>query len=221
MNPGQQPGEPADPGAAQWAAPGPVPPPASAPPVPSTVPAAGWGPPGPAPTGTVPVPAGPPDGVPAPPRGPGVQAPFAAPPNDRDRRRMWIRLGIGAAVLLVCCLGGVGGIVALVVTGQRAALAGSTQAVDDYLEGLRTHDFDRAYAQLCTRLQDRQSRAQFAAQQGDQIQIEAYTVGTPHASGSVYLVPAQVRLVNGRSDAAEFQVVQQGPSELRICGVTR
>ncbi len=134
---------------------------------------------------------------------------------------MWIRLAIGGALVLLCCLGGVGGIVALVVTGQRAALAQSTQVVQDYLDGLRTGNYDRAYDQLCDQLQTRQSRAAFTDEQRRQVRIEGYDLGTPRVSGSAYLVRATIRLVDGSSDTAQFAIVTQGPSDLRICGITQ
>src|SRR5437016_152585 len=45
--------------------------------------------------------------VPSPPRGPGVAPPFAAPPTDRSRKSLWIGLGVGALLLVLCCVGGV------------------------------------------------------------------------------------------------------------------
>src|SRR5436309_9937590 len=92
--------------------------------------------------------------VPAPPPGPGVRAPFAAPPTERDRKRLWISLVVGAVLLLLCCGGGVVGFGVLVVATDRALPAEATAVVERYLTGLRDGDYQKAYDQLCGAHQD-------------------------------------------------------------------
>ena len=59
-------------------------------------------------------------GVPAPPPGPGAAPPFAAPPTDKNKRGLWIGLGVGGLVLLLCCVGGIFGVGVLYVNATRA-----------------------------------------------------------------------------------------------------
>ena len=47
---------------------------------------------------------------PPPPRGPGVQAPFVAPPTDGRRRRRWWAIGLTAGAVVLCCAGSVAGL---------------------------------------------------------------------------------------------------------------
>src|SRR5437899_7527140 len=89
------------------------------------------------------------DHVPAPPPGPGVRTPFAAPPTERDRKRLWISLGVGALLLVLCCAGGIVGFGALVVAQNKAIPQEAVTVVDRDLSGLRARNYQQAYDQLC------------------------------------------------------------------------
>jgi hypothetical protein len=102
-------------------------------------------------------------GVPAPPRGPGVAPPFAAPPTDRNKRGLWIGLGVGAVVLLLCAVGGVAGIFVLYRAGTEQVKRDAVTVVTTYLNALRGNDFNTAQAQLCPRLAREYSPARLAA----------------------------------------------------------
>src|SRR5262245_28432235 len=89
------------------------------------------------PTGSAPGSSGHPEpsghlGPSGPPPGPGVQPPFAAPPTDGDRTRVWVGLGVGAAALVLCCLGGLAGLAGLIYTGTQAIDEQSRVTVDRY-----------------------------------------------------------------------------------------
>jgi hypothetical protein len=87
--------------------------------------------------------------IPGPPPGPGVRAPFAAPPSERDRKRMWIGLTLGAVLLVVCCGGGIVAFIGLVVAQNRAIPAEASAVVDRYLTALRDEHYQDAYDLLC------------------------------------------------------------------------
>ncbi|MBO0869709.1 MAG: hypothetical protein J2P15_14200, partial [Micromonosporaceae bacterium] len=137
--------------------------PASVPPVSQASPSA-FGPAGPAGLAAPPV-SGYPVGQGSPPPGPGVLVPFSAPPTERDRKRLWITLGISGFLLLLCCVGGVVGFGGLIVESNRATEAASVTVVHDYLEGLRTRNFGSSYNQLCPQLQQQTSRSEFQSTQ--------------------------------------------------------
>src|SRR3954471_21227173 len=89
------------------------------------------------------------DEVPPPPPGPGVVAPFSAPPRDRDRRGLWIGLGVGGLILVLCCVGGIVGIVLLLPYADSLGKAQVAAVVEDYLTAVRDRDYTTARRQLC------------------------------------------------------------------------
>jgi hypothetical protein len=160
--------------------------------------------------------------VPAPPPGPGVRVPFAAPPGERDRRRLWIGLGVGGALLALCCVGGIFGFGALVVQTSRSLLTEATTVVSDYLDGLHDADYQKSYDQLCSSLQNQVSREQFATTQADQPGLISYTLDTPRAQGTSVYVQAHVVRADGPQEPA-FRLVQErrGATALKICAITQ
>jgi len=153
---------------------------------------------------------------PAPP-GPGVRAPFAAPPSERDRRRMWVGIGIGAVLLVLCCGGGIVGFGALVVARTRALPAEAVAVVDQYLAGLRDGDFKQAYDQLCGQARDQETLDRFTARQRGLPHIDSYTIGQPDASGAEVIVPADVEAGGDRQSRTFGLVQDQEAGGLRIC----
>src|SRR3954447_8667918 len=96
--------------------------------------------------------------VPAPPTGPGVVTPFAAPPRDRDLKGLWIGLGVGGLVLVLCCVGGVLGIAFLIPYADSLGKAQVASVVEDYLTALRNQDYATAHDEyLCA--QERQGHS--------------------------------------------------------------
>jgi hypothetical protein len=157
---------------------------------------------------------------PAPPRqGPGVVVPFAAPPTDRDKKRMWISLSIAGGLALLCLIGGIVGVVALVASSQVSA-KDATNRVSSYLDALKRHDYQAAYDDLCTDQRDKHTEKEFARSQADQVDISSFEVGTPKQVSNGYSVPASIELVDGSLVQATFGLVLDGPGELRVCSVT-
>ena len=157
--------------------------------------------------------------APPPPAGPGVQPPFAAPPIDADRTRLWVGLGVGAAALVLCCVGGAVGFGGLVVTSVKAVNEQATVTVDRYLGALAERRYDDAYDLLCDERQRDESVAEFTRRVGQGPQVTSYTVGTPQINRQV-VVPADVRYDGGHVRDLRFVLEQdRGTGRFEVCGV--
>jgi hypothetical protein len=161
-------------------------------------------------------------GPPQPPPGPGVRVPFAAPPAERDRRRLWIGLGAGSAVLALCCVGGIFGFGALLVQTSRNLLTEATTVVGGYLSDLRDNNYPAAYNRLCASVRNQVSLAQFSATADAQPPLVSFSLDTPRAAGTAVYVQAHVVRENGESEP-DFKLVREGQSTggLKICGITQ
>ncbi len=156
---------------------------------------------------------------PPPAQGPGVTVPFAAPPTERDRKRLWITLGVAGGLVLLCVIGGVIG-VAVLIASSRVSSADATGKVHDYLDALQSRDYSRAYDDLCAAQQNKRSESEFESSQQDQPDISSYQINQPTQTSDGYDVPASIELVNGQQIDATFGVVLDAPGDLRICSVT-
>jgi hypothetical protein len=149
--------------------------------------------------------------------GPGVVVPFAAPPTDRDRKRLWISLGVGGALAVLCVIGCVIGLV-VIANSTRVTPQDATAVVTKYLDALSERDYATAYDSLCTQQQEKQSEQQFRRAQSA-AEISSYEVGTATQHNTEFTVPATVRFASGRVRDLTFQVLMEGPGDLRICGI--
>jgi hypothetical protein len=102
-----------------------------------------------------------PAAVPPPPPGPGVQPPFPAPPVEGKGKRIGWSLGIGAAVLLLICGGGVAAVIGLATSAQSALQEQTHKVVGDYLDALIAERYDKAYAMLCREAKQDESPAEY------------------------------------------------------------
>jgi hypothetical protein len=163
-------------------------------------------------------PGGPPAGIPLPPPGPGVTPPFTAPPDDRNRRGLWLGLGVGAFLLVVCCAGGVFGIGLLAVTATREVEANATATARSYLDALAAADYEKAYAQLCPDLTRRTSLGDFTEQQQAQPRPVSYRLDKPVISATI-TVAADVTYADRSTARRRYRLAQQtGSQDLLICG---
>jgi hypothetical protein len=149
-----------------------------------------------------------------------VQVPFGAPPGERDRRRLWIGLGVGGALLAVCCVGGIFGFGALVVQTGRGLINEATTVVGDYLDALRGNDYQRAYNLLCADLRSQTPINQYANEQFAKSPVRSYSLGEPRAQGSTIWVQAEVIRDDG-PETDDFGLVREGTGSaaLRICEI--
>ena len=143
--------------------------------------------------------------------------PFTAPPTDRNRRGLWIGLGVGALVVVLCCVGGIFGFVLIAVSGSKQIERDAVVVVQDYLGALRDKDYDAAYDLLCPALTSGMTPAQFTEQQRRKPDIAAYQVGTAQV-GNAIVVPADIRYTSGSRDAKRFELNQEFGGDLLICG---
>ena len=169
----------------------------------------------------------PPPGAETPvPPGPGVRPPFAAPPTDVDRTRLWIGLGIGGAVLLLCCGGGVFGIGALCVAGTDQINQGAQGVVRAYVTAQARQDYGAAYVLQCRRERDRESEDEFVDRlrrepRITQFQLYDFEIERSPANQGSYLVPADLRLDNGQTRRIRYRVVvDKGEAAYQVCGTT-
>jgi hypothetical protein len=152
----------------------------------------------------------------APPTGPGVVPPFAAPPTDGIRRRMWIGLSAGAAALVLCCVGGVGGFIALGATAERARTNAATKVVTDFLTAWEHSDFPGAYQLLCEDTRDQVSLADFTSELSTR-QLSSFSLDDPDLSTSVAIVPAQLRFSGGGIDDERYPVTVNNEGRSEVC----
>jgi hypothetical protein len=154
-------------------------------------------------------------GPPAPPQGPGVAPPFAAPPRDRDNKRLWIGLGVGGLVLALCCVGGVLGI-GVIASGSEDLVRGqATSVVRTYLEALAEQSYTDAYDQLCGKITQNLSRRDFEVQVG-QPRVTQYSIGAVEVTTPI-IVNATVTQAGRNPVAHRYEIVQSGTA-LQICG---
>ncbi|MFG2040888.1 hypothetical protein [Dactylosporangium sp. NPDC048998] len=157
-----------------------------------------------------------PDEVPPPPRGPGVLAPFAAPPRDRDLRGLWIGLGVGGVVLVLCCIAGIVGIGFLLPYADSLGKSQVASVVENYLTAVRDEDFAGARRQLCDSELRTHSLGWFEDRYG-QAPVTDFTVSADDVTiANVITVPARVRQ-NGNWVQEQY-IMEQAGTRYLICG---
>jgi hypothetical protein len=153
--------------------------------------------------------------VPAPPPGPGVAPPFAAPPRDRDNKSLWIGLGVGGLALVLCCVGGIFSIGLLTSGSEDIVRSQATSVVSTYLTALRDEDYPRAYDQLCSEITSRLSRSGFQSRVA-RPPVTSFRIDSVTIDQDIVVI-ATVRREGVAPQAQRFPLVQAG-STLKICG---
>lgn len=156
------------------------------------------------------------DEVPAPPPGPGVVTPFAAPPRDRDLKGLWIGLGVGGLVLALCCVGGVLGIGFLIPYADDLGKGQVAAVVKEYLTALQEEDYAQAHDYLCPTEQRSHSVSWFEDHYGS-AKVTDFVVNDADVKiSNDILVPAQVRA--GSTWVAMEYTMEQDGTQYVICG---
>ncbi len=160
-----------------------------------------------------------------PPPGPGVQAPFPAPPTERDRKRLWITIGIALAVVALCGGGALAGIGGLVYWANQETTTKSRAAVAAYLDAMVRGDYRAAYGEQCSVLRDQETASEFAARHRSDRPLRGYDLGSVSASrtsaGEAFLVDATLHYADGGDGSAQYRVVlDTGDKHLEVCGGT-
>ncbi|MBQ0980397.1 MULTISPECIES: hypothetical protein [Micromonospora] len=157
--------------------------------------------------------------APAPPPGPGVAPPFAAPPTEGRRTRLWIGLGVGALAVVLCCGGGGTAVVGLAVSGVQAIREQARTVTGDYYQALVERDYGRAYEQLCDDAQRRESRPEFERRASAEPQVSAFRVGEVDTTSLT--VPVDVTLAGGDREQQQVRLGQDGETGgVEVCGVS-
>jgi hypothetical protein len=160
------------------------------------------------------------DGTPpAPPQGPGLQPPFVSPPTDGTTRRRWIAAGVATAVAIVCCLGGIFGIGALVNLQTTADAEKAKQVVTEYLTALQNENYGHAYALLCDNVRQATTPDQFAAQESSR-RVGSFTVHDASVGDSQTVVTASVNYVDGTTAQLRYILEATSAGAFEICDVT-
>jgi hypothetical protein len=154
--------------------------------------------------------------VPAPPPGPGVVTPFAAPPRDRDLRGLWIGLGVGGLALVLCCVGGVLGGGFLLTGLEGVARSQLVSVVDTYLTAMRVADYEAARGQLCPE-QQRTHTVAWYEQHYRGSEVTDYTVDKDDVDVNLVRVPATVTRRGQGESLVTFTMLQQ-TTRWVICG---
>ncbi|WP_433533600.1 hypothetical protein ACQPYA_24620 [Micromonospora sp. CA-263727] len=156
--------------------------------------------------------------MPAPPPGPGVAPPFAAPPTEGRRSRLWLGLGAGALALLLCCGGGGAAVFGLLVSSVQAAAEQGRTVSGDYYRALSNGEYGRAYDQLCEPAKRRESRPEFERRAAAEPQIASYRVG--EVDTRTLTVPVDVTYVGGGQERQQVVLKQdQETGSMEVCGV--
>ncbi|SCL42085.1 hypothetical protein GA0074692_6648 [Micromonospora pallida] len=157
--------------------------------------------------------------MPAPPAGPGVAPPFAAPPTEGRSTRMWLGLGAGGLALLLCCGGGAAAVIGLAVAGTQALDEQGRAVTGDYYGALVDDRYTEAYDLLCRDLRERESRTEFERRVTAEPTIASYRVGDVNLNDLT--VPVDVTL-DGGGQEAQLVILAQNSStgRLEVCGVS-
>jgi hypothetical protein len=156
------------------------------------------------------------DEVPPPPRGPGVVAPFSAPPRDRDRRGLWIGLGVGGLILVLCCVGGVVGITLLLPYADSIGKGQVAAVVEDYLTAVRDQDYTTARRQLCDD-QLRSHPISWFSEHFGATPVTDFTIDADKVEiSNTITVPAQVR--EQTTWVSKRYTMEQDGTQYVICG---
>jgi len=160
--------------------------------------------------------------APAPPRGPGVRPPFVAPPTDGARHRRGMAAVLAIVAAIVCCLGGIAGVVGVVVLGDRAVDEMARTTVADFYQGIMDAKYPSAYRLLCDGERQRSvsSLRKFKDLVEDGPEIVGYEVGELQIP-DLETLTIGVRLEFKGSDPRQVKLnlaQDMDTGEFRICG---
>jgi hypothetical protein len=157
---------------------------------------------------------------PVPPRGPGVLAPFPAPPRERNPR-LWVGIAVLATVVVLCCGGGIASVIGLVYYNESQI----PKAVDTFLVAVEKQQYEDAYKMQCSAVRQQQDEQQFADQFQNGRQLRSHRLGTVQSGDTgggsqAFLVPADLTYSDGSTDQEDFVVISESGA-YTVCGVNR
>jgi hypothetical protein len=151
------------------------------------------------------------------PHGPGVQAPFPAPPSEGGGARLGWALGIAGAAIVLCCGGGLLAILGFGITQVAALNEQAHVVVSEYLDDLRDEKYDDAYRLLCDREQAHLTRERFESREKARTRLRDYQVGEFDINSGK--LPVTERYRDGSTDVVTY-TFESDPktAQLEICG---
>ncbi|WP_025619914.1 hypothetical protein [Salinispora cortesiana] len=157
--------------------------------------------------------------MPNPPAGPGVAPPFAAPPVEGRRTRIWLGLGVGAVALALCCGGGGAAVVGFFVSTVQAFDEQGRAVSTDYYQALVKREYGAAYDQLCAQARRQESRREFERRAADGPQVTSFRIGELDQTNLT--LPVEVTLSDGDRDRQRVNLKQnEQTGQLEVCGVS-
>ena len=141
--------------------------------------------------------------VPPPPPGPGAAPPFAAPPTERDKRRTWIGIGVAAMALVLCCVGGAGGIGVVIWGGIEQSKDQAAAVVGQFLERIDAGESALARRLICDELPPRVS-ANELVNRTRSIDFDSFQVGEPQLTNTI---DVPVTLTTGSATLRQLYLV--------------
>ncbi|XVU27010.1 hypothetical protein ACQPZJ_08205 [Actinoplanes sp. CA-054009] len=156
--------------------------------------------------------------IPPPPRGPGVQPPFPAPPVEGKGRRIGMGLGIAGAVVVLVCGGGVAALIGLVSAGTSALQEQAHAAVDDYLNALKSENYAAAYDDLCESARRQESQAEFRTRVSAGEPIVSWRLGEFDLTDIT--VPVEATFAGGDVEQLTAELDQNSSTgEFEVCDI--
>lgn len=150
----------------------------------------------------------------APPAGPGVQPPFAAPPTQRPRTRLWIGIAVSLVLTLLACGGGIVTLVTTTSAAPKQIEGKAKELVGEFLTDLRADRFDDAHKLLCTNLSKDVSIEDLRSEYDD---LTAFEVRTAQFNNGDPILVTAAEDVGSGSEAVTYQVRIE-ETALRVCG---
>ncbi len=151
------------------------------------------------------------------PQGPGVQAPFPAPPNEGGGARLGWALGIAGAAVVLCCGGGLAVLLGFGITQVAALNEQAHVVVGQYLDDLRDEKYDDAYKLLCDQEQAHLTRERFESLEKGRTPLRDYSIGEFDINTGK--LPVTERYRDGTSEQVTYTfATDPKTAQLEICG---
>ena len=130
---------------------------------------------------------------------------------------MWLGLTAWAVALVVVCVGGLGGCIALGLTAEKARTNAATKVVTEFLTAWEHDNYAAAYQLTCDDLTKQVNLADFTGELSAR-QLSGFTLGDPDLTTSAAIVPARLEFVEGGFGNERFRVVVDRENKSVVCG---
>jgi hypothetical protein len=158
--------------------------------------------------------------VPPPPQGPGVIPPFPAPPTEGRGRRIGLGFGIGGAIVVLVCGGGVAASVGLLTVMSSALNEQAHVVVGNFFDAVKAKRYGEAYNAQCEEVKNRETQAQFTTRITAIDPIASYSVGDVDLTSVNLSVPVQLTYATGGGEQLTVDLGQnRDTGAFEVCGI--